>query len=155
MAEWLAGRIKLHCSVAMDTETLLPGRVYLAPDRHHLLVARSGVKLRAHLFFGAPVNRHLPSATPFFQSIAKSCGPHALGLVLTGMGPDGADGLLALRRAGGVTLVQSPATCVAPSMPTTAMELGAVDEVVALNRIGSRLMAMANYQPRPPTAVPR
>ncbi len=153
LAEWLGSKLKLACSVASDGEALLPGRVYLAPDGHHLLVSRAGTSLRAHLFFGAPVSRHLPSATPFFQSIARSCGQHALGLVMTGMGTDGAEGLLALRRAGGVTLAQSPATCVAPSMPQMAIELGAVDEVVPLNRVALRLKAMARY-PRP-SAAPR
>ena len=150
MAEWLAPKIPLRCSVAADGERLQAGQVYLAPDGHHLLVARSGMQLRAHLFFGAPVHRHLPSATPLFQSVARACARQALGLVLTGMGPDGAQGLLAMRRAGAVTFVQSPGTCVAPSMPQTAIDLGAVDEVLPLTRIANRLKAMAAHSSRQP-----
>ncbi|WP_077036121.1 chemotaxis-specific protein-glutamate methyltransferase CheB [Pelomonas sp. KK5] len=143
LAEWLDGKARMACGVAADGEVLTAGRIYLAPDGHHLLVVRTGTRLRAQLLAGAPVNRHLPSATPFFQSVARSCGRHALGLVLTGMGDDGADGLVALRRAGGVTLAQSPATCVAPSMPQTAIERHAIDEVVPLARITLRLKSMA------------
>ena len=147
MVEWLGSRCRLPCGIAADGAELEAGRVYFAPDEHHLLVAASGTRLYARLSDGEPVDRHRPAATPLFAAIARECGARAIGLVLTGMGGDGATGLLELRRAGALTLAQSPASCVIDGMPEAAIRLGAVAEVVALAEIAPRLRRALGLAP--------
>jgi len=90
---------------------------------------------------GPPVGGHRPSATELFASVAQGLGPRGLGVILTGMGSDGAAGLVELRRAGGRVLAQDEASCVVPGMPAAAVAAGAVDEVVPLERMAARIAA--------------
>jgi two-component system chemotaxis response regulator CheB len=109
--------------VARQNERLLPGYVYLAPDDHHLTLRAPGT---IGLQPPAGGDRFCPSANLLFDSIAKTYGPNAIGLVLTGMGDDGTRGLLALRAAGAPTLAQDAASCVVYGMPRAAIEAGAI-----------------------------
>lgn len=140
-----ADRLDRSCralvKVAEDGEALKPGTVYLAPNQAHLTVARGGAGLVASLQDSGRVSRHLPSVDVLFQSVAEACGGHALGVILTGMGDDGARGLLQMRQKGAHTLGQDEATCVVYGMPRAAWLRGAVEEQAPLGAIASRLVA--------------
>lgn len=142
LAEWLNGVCKLHCSVAQDGQRLLPGHVLFAPDGRQLEVGAAGAALIARLHGTAPVGRHLPSATPLFDSVARTCGAKAAGLVLTGMGRDGTDGLRRMHDSGALTFAQSPASCIVPNMPQAAIDAGAITEILPLAQLPSRLIAI-------------
>jgi len=117
-------------------EHLRAGTVYLAPDGHHLLVTQSG---RVQLSASPHVDGHRPSVTPLFESVAQHYGAAAVGVLLTGMGGDGAQGLKLLHDAGGRTIAQDEDTCIVFGMPKVAIALGAAREVLPLQRIGTRL----------------
>jgi len=122
---------------AEDGQQVLPGHVYIAPGDRHLRVARDGTRYVCRLDDGQPVNRHKPSVDVLFRSVAESAGRNAVGLILTGMGKDGARGLLAMREAGSRTLAQDEATSVVWGMPGEAVSLGAAQRVVALPQIAA------------------
>jgi two-component system chemotaxis response regulator CheB len=140
-AERLDRTCRARVKVAEDGEPLKPGTVYLAPNEAHLAIGRHGVGLMALLQPGDRVSRHLPSVDVLFHSVAESCGPHALGVILTGMGDDGARGLLQMRQKGARTLGQDEATCVVYGMPRAAYMRGAVEEQASLSTIASHLVA--------------
>lgn len=142
---------------AVDGAPLVPGRVYLAPGGvAHLEVLGSG-ELRCRLRAGDPVSGHRPSVDVLFASVAQAAGARAVGVILTGMGRDGAAGLLALRRTGARTLGQDAATSVVYGMPRAAFELGAVEEQLPLAGIGRRVLALtsSHQQPKEPLHVPQ
>ncbi|HEY4079591.1 MAG TPA: chemotaxis-specific protein-glutamate methyltransferase CheB [Burkholderiaceae bacterium] len=139
MVDWLNDVIPLRARLARDGETLKPGGVLFAPDGQHLLVEQFGARLVLKLAQSEPVARHRPSATPLFASIAQSCGARAIGVVLTGMGADGAPGLVELHKAGALTLAQEPRSCVIGSMPQAAINANAVTEVVPLAQMAQRI----------------
>lgn len=139
MVSWLGGHTLLRTKEAQQGESLQAGTVYFAPDDAHLLIARNSNGLAARLGQDPPVNGFRPSATPLLQSVARTCAKNAIGAILTGMGCDGAEGLLALRRAGGHTLVQDAESSVVYGMPGAAVALDAVDEIVQLDKIAARL----------------
>lgn len=141
LTEWLTGCCRLRCSVARDGQPLLPGHVMFAPDNVHLEVDTEGPLLVATLSSRPPVVRHRPSATPLFDSVARTCGARAIGLVMTGMGCDGTDGLRHMHERGALTLAQSPGDCVVPNMPQAAVDAGVVDEVLPLAQLPGRLVA--------------
>ena len=143
MVEWLNNSIPLHARIARDGEMLKPGCVLFAPDGYHLLVERFGPRLMVRLTQSEPVARHRPSATPLFASVAASCGAHAVGAVMTGMGADGAGGLAELFRRGALTLAQEPRSCVIGSMPQAAINARAVAEVVPLAQMAQRIRLAA------------
>lgn len=128
---------------AEDGQAIVPGCGYLAPGGRHLEVVRSGARWLCRLGAGPPVNRHRPSVDVLFASVLAASGRNAVAGLLTGMGDDGARGLLALHRAGVRTLVQDEASSVVWGMPGAAFRLGAADEVVELERIAERLLALA------------
>ena len=111
---------------------IMPGHVYIAPGGRHLLVERDGARYRCRLNDGPPVNRHIPSVDVLFRSVAQQVGPNAVGVILTGMGDDGARGLKEMHDAGAPTVAQDEASSVVWGMPGAAVKLGAVDEVVPL-----------------------
>ena len=119
---------------------LMPGTAYVAPGDYHALVERSGAGYRIALSSAAHVNRHRPSIEVLFGSVAAQAGSQAIGALLTGMGRDGAQGLLGMRRAGAHTIAQDEASCVVFGMPKEAIAAGAVDEVLPLERIAARIM---------------
>ena len=126
-----------------DGQYILPGHVYIAPGDRHLLIERDGARYRGRLSDGPPVNRHRPSVEVLFRSTAQAAGPHAAGVIMTGMGDDGAGGLLEMREAGALTIAQNEATCIVFGMPREAIARGAVDEVVSLDRLPAAILARA------------
>lgn len=133
---------KITVSEARDSEPVLPGHAYIAPGHSHLRVlGRPGSGYSLTLDQGEPVNRHRPSVDVLFDSVANTAGSAAVGVILTGMGKDGAKGLLAMHAAGAYTLAQNEASCVVFGMPREAIALGAADEIVALPEMATRLMA--------------
>lgn len=126
---------------AQGGEMLRPGRVYLAPGHSHMLVKRVAGGYRVELSRAEPVNRHRPAVDVLFNSVAAEVAGNATGIILTGMGKDGARGLLAMRQAGAWTIGQDEATCVVYGMPREAFVMGGVAEVAALNDIAGRLVA--------------
>ena len=143
LVAWLQGNTLLSVTLAADRQKLAPGTVYFAPDDRHLLVERNQDGLIARLSEGPPVNGFRPSATPLLKSVAATCNGRGIGVLLTGMGADGADGLLAMRRAGSHTLVQDEASAVVYGMPGTAIAIDAVDQVVRLEQMPSYLVSLA------------
>ncbi|MFT8275705.1 protein-glutamate methylesterase/protein-glutamine glutaminase [Kerstersia gyiorum] len=139
-AQRLDSLCALSVSEARDGERVLPGHVYLAPGGDcHLRLARSGANYVVELDDGVPVNRHRPSVDVLFHSAAAVAGRNAIGVILTGMGKDGAAGLLAMRRAGAQTLAQDENSCVVYGMPREAVQVGAVESVVPLAQIGAAI----------------
>lgn len=126
---------------AKGGERIQPGHAYLAPGHSHLRVRRTPAGLVTELDASAPVNRHRPSVDVLFDSVAEQVGASAIGVMLTGMGKDGARGMLAMKKAGAWNIGQDKESCVVYGMPREAAEIGALDEVSSLNDIGSRIMA--------------
>jgi two-component system chemotaxis response regulator CheB len=126
-----------------DGQYIMPGHVYIAPGGQHLLVERDGTRYRCRLNQGPPVNRHCPSVDVLFRSVAQMVGPNAVGVLLTGMGDDGARGLKEMRDAGAITIAQDEATSVVWGMPGAAVRLGAVGEVLPLNKVAAAVIAAA------------
>ncbi|MEW6167671.1 MAG: chemotaxis response regulator protein-glutamate methylesterase [Pseudomonadota bacterium] len=126
---------------AQDGQQIVPGHAYVAPGDRHLLVARSGARYICRLSDGPPENRHRPSVDVMFRSLAENAGANAAAALLTGMGEDGARGLLALRGQGARTCVQDEATSVVWGMPGTAVRLGAAEQMLPLERIAGQLLA--------------
>lgn len=126
---------------AQGGERIQPGHAYLAPGHSHLLVRKGGGGYVTELSQSAPVNRHRPSVDVMFGSVAAVYGRNAIGVLLTGMGKDGAQGLLEMRQAGAWTIGQDQATCVVYGMPREAAQLGAIDEAVPLPQVAEHIMA--------------
>jgi len=135
-AQWLDGETTLKVKIAEHGERVAPGRILIAPDDTHLTVAPGGI---ARLDHSEPIKGQRPSATRLFDSVAKAYGSASVGVVLTGMGDDGADGLENLRQAGGHVIAQDEASCVVFGMPKAAIERGVVDRVMAPDKIASVL----------------
>jgi two-component system chemotaxis response regulator CheB len=144
LVNWLQLKCPLPLRIAQDGQSLVPGEVYFAPDNYHLVCARREV-LQLHQ--APPVSHVRPSATVLFQSVAATYKAEAAGIVLTGMGDDGAVGLKAIHAQGGLTFAQDEASCVVYGMPRVAVELGAVDHVLPLDRITPTLLnLMQNHR---------
>lgn len=139
-ANRLDGLCRIRVAEAKDGERILPGHAYIAPGGFHLSVERSGANYIARVQDGEPVNRHKPSVEVLFNSAAKVVGQNALGIMLTGMGADGARAMKAMRDAGSYNWVQDEATCVVFGMPREAIAAGAAHEVVPLNQIAPKLI---------------
>jgi len=140
-AQRLHGLCRIAVSEAVHGERILPGHAYIAPGGFHLSLARSGANYVAVVDQTPPVNRHRPSIDVLFDSAARHAGKNAIGVILTGMGRDGAEGLLRMRQAGAYTLAQDEASCVVFGMPREAIALGAASEVVAIQDMSQRLVA--------------
>ena len=139
-ARRLDGMCKISVKEAEDGERVLPGHAYIAPGHSHLLLARSGANYVTHLDQGEPVNRHRPSVDVLFKSAAVCAGKNAVGVILTGMGKDGARGMLELKNAGAYNFAQDEASCVVFGMPREAIAVGATHEVGALNDLPSMVL---------------
>jgi len=131
---------RLHVSEARGGEPLLPGLAYVAPGGHHLAVVRSGAHYHVELREGPEVHYQRPAVDVTFMSVAKAAGANAVGVLLTGMGHDGAAGLKAMRTAGAHTIAQDEASCVVFGMPKAAIECGAAMEVASLTAIPERIV---------------
>jgi len=142
-----AQRLDKLCRIAVkeaeDGERVLPGHAYIARGDRHLKLVRSGANYVVRLDEGPPVNRHRPSVDVLFHSAATQAGRNAIGVLLTGMGKDGAAGLLAMRRAGATTLAQDEDTSLVFGMPREAIAIGAATETVPLEQVAPRMMALA------------
>ena len=136
LASWLAQESRLDVREAEDGELLRPGRVLLAPTGRHLVVGRG----LAHLSDAPAVDTFKPSVTPLFLSAARAYGARCCGVILTGMGRDGADGMKALKEAGAHTIAQDEASSAVFGMPRAAIELGAVDRILSLEEIPRALL---------------
>jgi len=134
-AERLNGICEIEVREARTGDRVLAGRALIAPGGKHLVVKRSGAQYLAEVVSAPPVNRHCPSVDVLFRSVAKFAGKNATGVIMTGMGDDGARGLLEMKQAGARTLAQDEASCVVFGMPREAIKLGAADRVVALQQI--------------------
>ncbi|HUW27693.1 MAG TPA: chemotaxis response regulator protein-glutamate methylesterase [Sulfuriferula sp.] len=132
---------KISVKEAEEGERILPGHAYLAPGHSHLLLARSGANYMTKLDQGPPVNRHRPSVDVLFRSAAISAGKNAVGVILTGMGKDGAAGMLEMKNAGAYNFAQDEASCVVFGMPREAIAVGATHEVGPLNQLPRSVLA--------------
>ena len=131
---------RIRVKEASDGDRILPGHAYIAPGGLHLSVERSGANYVARVRDGEPVNRHKPSVEVLFESAARVVGPNALGVMLTGMGADGAKSMKAMRDAGSWNVCQDEASCVVFGMPREAIAAGAAHEVLPLQRIAAALI---------------
>lgn len=136
----LDGLCRIRVAEARDGERVLPGHAYIAPGGLHLSVERSGANYIARVQDGEPVNRHKPSVEVLFKSAARIVGQNALGIMLTGMGADGAKAMKEMREAGSYNLVQDEASCVVFGMPREAINAGAAHEVLPLGQIATKLV---------------
>lgn len=134
-ADRLNSLCKIPVKEAEQGERILPGHAYIAPGHSHLLLKRSGARYLAELNQGPLVNRHRPSVDVLFRSVANVAGANALGIILTGMGKDGVQGLLEMKQAGAHTVAQDEASCVVFGMPREAILAGAICEVLPLQNI--------------------
>jgi two-component system chemotaxis response regulator CheB len=145
--KFFAARLKemtsLDAREAQGGESVVPGTVLVAPGNKLMLLRRSGARYVVEVKDGPRVNRHRPSVDVMFRSVARTAGRNAVGVLLTGMGGDGAQGLLAMHEAGAPTLAQDEATCVVFGMPKVAIDLGAVDKVLPIDRIAPELLQAA------------
>jgi len=126
---------------ARDGQQILPGHVYIAPGDEHLMVVRNGAQYNCQLNSGPPVNRHRPSVDVMFRSVAENVGPNAIGVILTGMGKDGAIGMQEIHDNGGKTIAQDERSSVVWGMPGEAVKLGAIDTTLPLGRIAEQILA--------------
>jgi two-component system chemotaxis response regulator CheB len=125
---------------AQHNQRVLPGHVYIAPGHSHLLLKRSGTNYLTELSQAAPVNHHRPSVEVMFRSFAQHAGANAIGVMLTGMGKDGAIAMLEMRQAGAYNLAQDEASCVVFGMPREAIVVGAVHEVVGIQSMAQHVL---------------
>ncbi len=143
-AAWLNGVVGLTVTVARDGERAEPGHAYVAPGDRHLELGPGG---HLRLTDAAPVGGQRPAATALFRSVARHAGPRGIGVLLTGMGEDGATGLLDMRRAGGLTIAEDESTAVVFGMPAAAIRLSAAGSVLPLDRIPAHLGRLAEEAP--------
>jgi two-component system chemotaxis response regulator CheB len=139
-----AARLDSLCRISVkeaeDAERVLPGHAYVAPGNWHLLLKRSGANYMTQLSDGPPVNRHRPSVDVLFRSAAEHAGRNVLGVILTGMGKDGAQGMLAMKEAGAYNFAQDEASCVVFGMPKEAIAVGATDEILPIRDMAQAVM---------------
>jgi two-component system chemotaxis response regulator CheB len=139
-ANRLDGLCRIRVKEAVDGERVLPGHAYIAPGGFHLSVERSGANYIARVSDGEPVNRHKPSVEVLFESAARVVGQNALGIMLTGMGADGARAMRTMKDAGSYNVCQDEATCVVFGMPREAIAHGAANEVLPLGKIAGHMI---------------
>lgn len=140
-AERLNSICQIEVREARHGDRVLPGRALIAPGGRHMLLKRSGAYYHVDIVDGPPVSRHRPSVDVLFRSVARSAGRNALGIIMTGMGDDGAHGLKEMRDAGAYTLAQDEDSCVVYGMPKEAVRLGAADKSIALSLIPAAILS--------------
>lgn len=126
---------KVNVKEAEDGDTVIPGKVLIAPGNMHMLLQRSGARYYVRVKEGPLVSRHRPSVDVLFRSAARYVGKNGIGVIMTGMGDDGAKGMLEMKEAGAATIAQDENSCVVFGMPKVAIELGAVDHVASLEKL--------------------
>jgi two-component system chemotaxis response regulator CheB len=140
LARRLNDLVPMEVREAADNDTVLRGRVLIAPGNKHMLLQRSGARYYVTVKDGPLVSRHRPSVDVLFRSAAHNAGANALGIIMTGMGDDGARGLLEMRNAGAATVAQDEASCVVFGMPKEAIALGAAGHIVALENLAAHII---------------
>jgi len=141
----LDGLCQITVKEAQNNDRVVQGRALIAPGGKHMMLKRSGAQYFVEVIDGPLVNRHRPSVDVLFRSVAKCAGANALGVIMTGMGDDGASGLLEMRKAGASTLAQDEATCVVYGMPKEAVKRGGVERSVPLQGIGREIQQQLAY----------
>jgi two-component system chemotaxis response regulator CheB len=145
-----ANRLDKLCKISVKEaeggERVLPGHAFIAPGHSHLQLAKSGANYLTRLDQGPPVNRHRPSVDVLFQSAAVNAGRNAVGVILTGMGRDGAAGMLEMKKAGAYNLAQDEASCVVFGMPREAIAIGATHDVAPLRELPGRVLGYITAQ---------
>jgi two-component system chemotaxis response regulator CheB len=136
----LDGICRIEVREARHNDRVVPGRALIAPGGRHMLLKRSGAQYFVEVVDGPVVNRHRPSVDVMFRSVAKSAGVNALGVIMTGMGDDGAAGLAEMRGAGARTLAQDEESCIVFGMPKEAIKRGGVERTVPLQAIAAEIM---------------
>ena len=139
-AERLNSLCQIEVKEAQNNDRVINSRALIAPGGKHMLLRRTGAQYYVEVMDGPLVNRHRPSVDVLFRSVAKCAGANALGVIMTGMGDDGAAGLLEMRQAGARTVAQDEASCVVYGMPKEAVKRGGVDKTVSLKAIGNEIM---------------
>lgn len=142
-AQRLDGLCQLEVREARHGDRVAPGRVLVAPGGRQMTLHRNGIHYQVEVTDGPPVNRHKPSVDVLFRSVAKVAGSNALGVIMTGMGGDGAQGLKEMHDAGARTVAEDEASCVVFGMPKEAIKLGGVDRVVPLQQIAREILAFS------------
>ncbi|HIF53678.1 MAG TPA: chemotaxis response regulator protein-glutamate methylesterase [Methylococcaceae bacterium] len=130
----------MKCCIAQNYQQILPGNIYIAPGDMHLIVIRDGARYICQLNDGPPVNRHKPAVDVMFRSVAQNVGSNAIGIMLTGMGADGAKGMKEMKDAGAINIIQDEASSVVWGMPGEAFKLGGVDYVVSLDDVAAKIL---------------
>jgi two-component system, chemotaxis family, protein-glutamate methylesterase/glutaminase len=142
-----ANRLDSLCAItvkeAETNDTVIRGRALIAPGNHHMLLKRSGARYYVEIKDGPLVCRHRPSVDVLFRSAARYAGPNAVGVILTGMGDDGARGMAEMKQTGAATVAQDEATCVVFGMPKEAIKFGGVDRVLPLSSIPAAILSCA------------
>lgn len=138
---------RIEVKEAEDGDRLISGRALIAPGNRHTIVRRTGGHYVAQVADGPLVSRHRPSVNVLFRSVAQAAGPNGVGVILTGMGDDGADGLLEMRSAGAATIAQDERSCAVFGMPKEAIARGAVGDVMPLDRIAAAIVTRARRSP--------
>lgn len=141
-SERLNGICKIRVKEAQDNDTVLRGQALIAPGNRHMLLKRSGARYYVEIKDGPLVCRHRPSVDVLFRSTARYAGKNAIGVIMTGMGDDGARGMLEMKQAGAYTIAQDEASCVVFGMPKEAIALGGVDKILSLDRIAPKVASM-------------
>ena len=142
LAERLKRKLKVAVKEARSGDVLVGGSVFIAPSGKHMRVLKSSGRGQVECFIGEPVQYSMPSADVLFDSVADAYGADAVGTILTGMGADGAAGLLKMRQKGAVTIGQDRQTSAVYGMPKVAMEIGAVEHQLPLNRISEKILSV-------------
>jgi len=143
-----ADRLNELCAIevkeAEDNDAVLPGRALIAPGNYHMLLRRSGARYYVQVKNGPLVSRHRPSVDVLFKSVARYAGRNAVGVIMTGMGRDGADGLLHMKNSGASTVAQDEASCIVFGMPKAALDLKAAHYTVPLTHIPHKILELAD-----------
>lgn len=139
-ADRMNGLCRISVKEAEDGDSVLPGHALVAPGGYHMALERSGARYTVRINQDPPVNRHRPSVDVLFASVARYAGANAVGVILTGMGGDGAKELLTMKQAGAFTIAQDEASCVVFGMPKEAIKAGAVDKVLPLGDIAGAIL---------------
>jgi two-component system chemotaxis response regulator CheB len=139
-AERLDSLCQVQVREAKNNDRVMPGRVLIAPGGKHMLLKLSGAQYYVEVVDGPLVNRHKPSVDVLFRSVARFAGANALGIIMTGMGDDGARGLKEMANAGAATIAQDEASCVVFGMPKEAIKLGAAERVLGLDAIPAAIV---------------
>jgi two-component system, chemotaxis family, protein-glutamate methylesterase/glutaminase len=143
-----ADRLDQLCRISVkeaeDGDSVLPGHALIAPGNYHMTLVRSGARYSVRINQDPPVNRHRPSVDVMFDSVAQYAGANTIGVILTGMGGDGAKGMLAMKQAGAYTIAQDEASCVVFGMPKEAIKLGGIDKIMPLGDIAAAMLLQAS-----------